>query len=129
MQISQQENNRTGVMLEEIRQHADCATMWGKSNSDYGWVEAALLNKLDNQFSEENIFHCCFEARDFLPGEDHLSNIREAIWGSRKTVCIISKEFLKDGWCLEAFALAHFRMLEELTNILIMLVIGKVAHY
>lgn len=65
------------------------------SDSDYRWVEAALLKKLDNQFSEENIFHCCFEARDFLPGEDHLSNIRDAIWGSRKTVCVVSKEFLK----------------------------------
>lgn len=64
------------------------------SNSDYRWVEAALLKRLDNQFSEENLFHCCFEARDFLPGEDHLSNIRDAIWGSRKTVCIVSKEFL-----------------------------------
>lgn len=65
------------------------------SNSDYRWVEAALLKKLDNQFSEENILRCCFEARDFLPGEDHLSNIRDAIWGSRKTVCVVSKEFLK----------------------------------
>lgn len=99
------------------------------SNNDYRWVEAALLKKLDNQFSEENIFRCCFEARDFLPGEDHLSNIRDAIWGSRKTVCIVSKEFLKDGWCLEAFTLAQGRMLEELTNILILLVVGKVAHY
>ncbi|XP_038582793.1 toll-like receptor 5 [Micropterus salmoides] len=99
------------------------------SDSDYGWVEAALLKKLDNQFSEENIFRCCFEARDFLPGEDHLSNIRDAIWGSRKTVCIVSKQFLKDGWCLEAFTLAQGRMLEELTNVLIMLVVGKVAHY
>ncbi|XP_068198926.1 toll-like receptor 5 isoform X2 [Antennarius striatus] len=99
------------------------------SNNDYRWVEAALLKKLDNQFSEENIFHCCFEARDFLPGQDHLSNIRDAIWGSRKTVCIISKEFLQDGWCLEAFTLAQGRMLEELKNVLIMLVVGKVAHY
>nr|XP_020487189.1 toll-like receptor 5 [Labrus bergylta] len=99
------------------------------SNNDYGWVEGALLKKLDNQFSEENILHCCFEDRDFLPGEDHLSNIRDAIWGSRKTVCIVSKEFLKDGWCLEAFTLAQGRMLEELTNVLIMLVVGKVAHY
>ncbi|XP_070842927.1 toll-like receptor 5 isoform X2 [Chaetodon trifascialis] len=99
------------------------------SNSDYGWVEAALLKKLDKQFSEENIFSCCFEARDFLPGEDHLSNIRDAIWGSRKTVCVVSKEFLKDGWCLEAFTLAQGRMLEELTNVLIMLVVGKVPHY
>lgn len=65
------------------------------SNNDYRWVEAAVLKKLDNKFSEKNIFRCCFEARDFLPGEDHLSNIRDAIWGSRKTVCIVSKEFLK----------------------------------
>ncbi|XP_047244871.1 toll-like receptor 5 [Girardinichthys multiradiatus] len=99
------------------------------SNSDYRWVEVALLKKLDNQFSEENLFHCCFEARDFLPGEDHLSNIRDAIWGSRKTLCVVSKEFLKDGWCLEAFTLAQGRMLEELTNVLVMLVVGQVAHY
>lgn len=99
------------------------------SNNDYRWVEAALLQKLDHQFSEENVFRCCFEARDFLPGEDHVSNIRDAIWSSRKTVCIVSREFLKDGWCLEAFSLAQGRMLEELTNALIMLVVGKVAHY
>nr|AUW64604.1 toll-like receptor 5M [Mastacembelus armatus] len=99
------------------------------SNNDYRWVEAALLKRLDKQFSEKNIFHCCFEARDFLPGEDHLSNIRDAIWGSRKTVCVISKEFLKDGWCLEAFNMAQGRMLEELTNVLIMMVVGKVAPF
>ncbi|XP_063351219.1 toll-like receptor 5 isoform X2 [Pelmatolapia mariae] len=34
-----------------------------------------------------------------------------------------------DGWCLEAFILAQGRMLEELTNVLIMLVVGEVAHY
>ncbi|XP_073349123.1 toll-like receptor 5 [Pagrus major] len=99
------------------------------SNSDYRWVEAALLKRLDNQFSEENLFRCCFEARDFLPGVDHISNIRDAIWSSRKTVCVVSKEFLEDGWCLEAFSLAQGRMLEELTNVLIMLVVGKVPHY
>nr|QFE31818.1 toll-like receptor 5 [Sillago sinica] len=99
------------------------------SDRDFGWVEAALLKKLDNQFSEDNILSFCFEARDFLPGQDHLSNIRDAIWGSRKTVCIVSKEFLQDCWCLEAFTLAQGRMLEELTNGLIMLVVGKVAHY
>ncbi|XP_053192544.1 LOW QUALITY PROTEIN: toll-like receptor 5 [Scomber japonicus] len=99
------------------------------SNNDYKWVEAALLKKLDKEFSENNILRCCFEARDFIPGVDHLSNNRDAIWSSRKTVCIVSKEFLKDGWCLEVFTLAQGRMLEELTNILIMLVVGEVAHY
>lgn len=73
------------------------------SNNDYRWVEAALLKKLDNQFSEKNMLRCCFESRDFLPGEDHLSNIRDAIWSSRKTVCIVSKEFLKGTGFKQSF--------------------------
>ena len=32
-----------------------------------------------------------------------------------------------DGWCLEAFTLAQSRMVEELKNVLILLVIGKVC--
>ncbi|KAK7907340.1 hypothetical protein WMY93_015952 [Mugilogobius chulae] len=99
------------------------------SDADYKWVEKALLKKLDSEFSEKNLFKCCFEARDFMPGEDHLDNIRSTIWNCRKTVCVVSKEFLKDGWCLEAFTLAQGRKLEELSNLLIMIVVGKVAHY
>lgn len=62
------------------------------SNIDYGWVEAALLNKLDNQFSEENIFHCCFEARKFLP---IIFQTSEMPSGAAGKLCIISKEFRK----------------------------------
>ncbi|CAB1340177.1 unnamed protein product, partial [Coregonus sp. 'balchen'] len=99
------------------------------SNNDYKWVETALLKRLDSQLAERNILRCCFEARDFIPGEDHLSNIRDATFGSRQTVCIVSKEFLKDGWCLEAFTLAQSRMLEEHRDFLIMVIVGKVPHY
>ncbi|KAJ8017146.1 hypothetical protein DPEC_G00014730 [Dallia pectoralis] len=99
------------------------------SNNDYTWVERAMLNRLDSQMATSNFLRCCFEARDFIPGEDHLCNIRDAIWGSRKTVCVVSKEFLKDGWCLEAFTLAHCRMLEELRDVLIMVIVGNVPHY
>lgn len=77
------------------------------ANSDYRWVEAALLKKLDNQFSEKNVVRCCFESRDFLPGEDHLSNIRDAIWNSRRTVCIVSKEFLKGTIVLDQQRVYH----------------------
>lgn len=65
------------------------------SNGDHAWAEAAVLTKLDSQFSEGNAFRCCFEARDFLPGEDYLGSIRDAIWSSRKTVCLVSNRFLK----------------------------------
>lgn len=99
------------------------------SNNDFKWVEKTFLNRLDSQFAEGNVFRCCFEARDFLPGEDHMTNIRDAVWGSRKTVCVVSQEFLKDGWCLEAFVLAQGRMLEELRDLLIVVMVGKIPHY
>ncbi|XP_062323768.1 toll-like receptor 5 isoform X1 [Osmerus eperlanus] len=99
------------------------------SNNDYRWVETAFLKRLDAQFSDDNVLRCCFEARDFLPGENHLNNIRDAVFSSRMTVCVVSQEFLRDGWCLEAFSLAQSRMLEELRNMLIVVVAGKVPHY
>lgn len=99
------------------------------AESDFVWVELALLQRLDSQFAEQNQLRCCFEGRDFLPGEDHLTNIRSAIWGSRKTVCVVSKEFLKDGWCLEAFMLAHGRRLQELKDVLVVVVVGNIPHF
>ncbi|XP_036445071.1 toll-like receptor 5 [Colossoma macropomum] len=99
------------------------------SSKDTGWVEKALLKKLDTQFSEKNNFRCCFEARDFLPGEDHLSNMRNAVWNSKKVLCIVSREFLKDGWCLEAFMLAQSKMLEEVKDVLLVLLVDKIPQY
>ncbi|XP_062406225.1 toll-like receptor 5 [Sardina pilchardus] len=99
------------------------------AEKDFVWVESALLQRLDSQFAEHNQLRCCFEARDFIPGEDHLTNIRSAIWGSRKTLCVVSKEFLKDGWCLEAFMLAQGRMLEELKDVLVMVIVGSIPPF
>ncbi|XP_073667474.1 toll-like receptor 5 [Paramisgurnus dabryanus] len=99
------------------------------SSSDMKWVEKALLKKLDSQFSDQNLLHCCFEERDFMPGEDHLTNIRNAIESSRKTLFVVSERFLKDGWCLETFTLAQCRMLVELKDVLLVLVVGNIPRY
>ncbi|KAK2883810.1 hypothetical protein Q8A67_017447 [Cirrhinus molitorella] len=99
------------------------------SSSDIKWVERALLQRLDTQFSEKNALRCCFEERDFIPGEDHLTNMRNAIENSHKTLCVVSERFLKDGWCLETFNLAQCRMLLELKDILLVLVVGNIPQY
>ncbi|KAK3552195.1 hypothetical protein QTP86_005278 [Hemibagrus guttatus] len=99
------------------------------SSKDIKWVTKALLEKLDTQFSDQNELRCCFEARDFIPGEDHLSNIYNAIWKSKKTLFILSREFFKDGWCLEAFSLAQTKMLEELQDVSLVLLVDNIPHY
>ena len=61
--------------------------------------------------------------------ENHISNIQAAVWGSRKTVCLVSRHFLKDGWCLEAFRYAQSRSLSDLKSILIVVVVGSLSQY
>ncbi|XP_078068307.1 toll-like receptor 5b [Mustelus asterias] len=96
------------------------------SCEDIEWVKDSLLENLDSQFKETNRFQLCFEGRDFLPGEDHITNIRDAIWCSKLTVCVVTRHFLKDGWCIEAFNIAQSRLFHEMKDVVVMLVVGRI---
>ncbi|XP_023778661.1 toll-like receptor 5 [Cyanistes caeruleus] len=99
------------------------------NKNDFEWVQNSLLKHLDSQYFDKNRFTLCFEERDFLPGEEHINNIRDAIWNSRKTICIVTKQFLKDGWCVEAFNFAQSRYFCDLKDVLIMVVVGSLSQY
>ncbi|NWU96346.1 TLR5 protein, partial [Upupa epops] len=99
------------------------------SKNDFEWVQNCLLKHLDSQYFYKNRFTLCFEERDFLPGEEHINNIRDAIWNSRKTICIVTRQFLKDGWCVEAFNFAQSRYFCDLKDVLIMVVVGSLSQY
>ncbi|XP_053239060.1 toll-like receptor 5 [Podarcis raffonei] len=99
------------------------------SSKDFEWVQNSLIRHLDLQYSDKNKFALCFEERDFLPGEDHITNIRDAIWNCRKTICVVTKQFLKDGWCVEAFNFAQSRYFCDLKDVLIMVVAGSLSQY
>ncbi|NWH62821.1 TLR5 protein, partial [Geococcyx californianus] len=99
------------------------------SKNDFEWVQNSLLKHLDSQYFDKNPFILCFEERDFLPGEEHINNIRDAIWNSRKTICIVTRQFLKDGWCVEAFNFAQSRYFCDLKDVLIMVVVGSLSQY
>ncbi|XP_062981660.1 toll-like receptor 5 [Elgaria multicarinata webbii] len=99
------------------------------SSKDFEWVQNCLIKHLDSKYCDKNRFALCFEDRDFLPGEDHISNIRDAIWNCRKTICVVTKQFLKDGWCVEAFNFAQSRYFSDLKDVLIMVVAGSLSQY
>ncbi|XP_071175259.1 toll-like receptor 4 [Mytilus edulis] len=42
----------------------------------------------------------CIHERDFIPGHDITNNIVRAIQTSRKTICIITRSFLKSDFCM-----------------------------
>lgn len=99
------------------------------SSKDFEWVQNAFIKHLDAQYDHHNRFNLCFEERDFVPGENHIINIQDAVWNSRKVICIVSRHFLGDGWCLEAFTHAQSRCSSHLTSSLIMVVVGSLTQY
>ncbi|KAM5238842.1 toll-like receptor 5 [Ctenodactylus gundi] len=99
------------------------------SGKDFEWAQNALLKHLDMQYSDRNRLNLCFEERDFVPGENHLTNIQAAVYSSRKTVCLVSRHFLRDGWCLEAFSCAQGRCVSDLRSSLIVVVVGSLSPY
>ena len=63
------------------------------SSKDLAFVRE-LLAELENR-----LFVCCIDYRDFLPGPAIMENITEAIYFSRKTIAVLSPDFLDSEWC------------------------------
>ncbi|XP_068751430.1 uncharacterized protein [Montipora capricornis] len=63
------------------------------SNKDATWVKE-LLAEL-----EKRHFTCCIDFRDFVPGAAIVDNISQAIYYSRKTIAVLSPDFVNSNWC------------------------------
>ncbi|KAK3093472.1 hypothetical protein FSP39_016167 [Pinctada imbricata] len=59
----------------------------------------ALHDMMKNVEREGNL-KLCFHNRDFIPGFDIAENITNAINNSRKTLCVISSNYLNSYWCM-----------------------------
>ncbi|XP_034562815.1 toll-like receptor 13 [Notolabrus celidotus] len=83
---------------------------------DEPWVVRELLPKLE----DEQGWKLCLHHRDFEPGKPIMENISDAIYGSRKTICVISRRYLESEWCSREMTLASFRLFDERKDVLIL---------
>ncbi|KAM7369670.1 hypothetical protein PAMP_010974 [Pampus punctatissimus] len=89
---------------------------------DEPWVIGELLPKLE----AERDWRLCLHHRDFLPGKPIIDNIVDAIYGSRKTLCVISRRYLESEWCSREIQMASYRLFEEQEDVLIMLFLEEI---
>ena len=93
--------------------------------SDLNWVRSELYENLsikDDGLDEENgerKFRLCLHDKDFIPGLSIEDNIVRAIENSRKTILVLSKEFLKSGWCEFELQIARMESLDKGRNLII----------
>jgi len=66
------------------------------SSKDRPWVQSTLL-----QFIESKGFKVCFDERDFPLGCSLPSTIEKSVFESRKTIAVLSPDYMNSRWCVE----------------------------
>ncbi|KAI5620185.1 toll-like receptor 22, partial [Silurus asotus] len=84
---------------------------------DEPWVVKELLPNLE----DEQGWRLCLHHRDFEPGRSIIDNIMDGIYSSRKTICLITYNYLKSTWCSKEIQMANFRLFDEQKDVLILI--------
>ncbi|XP_060726627.1 toll-like receptor 21 [Tachysurus vachellii] len=91
------------------------------NSADLEWVMEELLPNL-----EGSGFRVCLHHRDFEPGRNIVDNIVAAVYNSRKTVCVVSQNFLRSEWCSLEIQLASYRLFDEMQDVLLLVFLESI---
>ncbi|XP_033841663.1 toll-like receptor 13 [Periophthalmus magnuspinnatus] len=99
----------------------DAFVSYNVHNED--WVYGELVPELE----EQQGWKLCLHHRDFQPGKPIIENVTDAIYSSRKTLCVISSHYLQSEWCSREIQLASFRLFDEKKDVLILLFLEELS--
>ncbi|XP_066484584.1 toll-like receptor 13 [Tiliqua scincoides] len=94
---------------------------------DQEWVVNNLLSKLEEQ--GEPCFRLCFGPRDFAPGEYYMDNVQNGISQSRKTLCLVSNNYLENEWCSMEIHLACSKIFYQGQDPLVVVFMEEIPNY
>lgn len=92
------------------------------SKHDTHWVVSELRRHLE---TEEGL-QLCIHDRDFIVGEDIVSNVISSIEQSRKVLFIVSNAFAVSQWCHFELIMVQTRMLENDRDNLVLILLEEI---
>ncbi|XP_048775819.2 interleukin-1 receptor accessory protein-like 1 [Ostrea edulis] len=90
------------------------------SSEDEEWVKDELLKNL-----EADGYKVYIDFKDFVPGMAIAENVLDAVYKSRKTVIVMSKNFLKSMWGQYELQQAHNKAIVKRDDVLVLIKYGK----
>lgn len=100
------------VSEKEIDKDKEYDAFISYSHKDRVFVENYLVPTLEDQNSEIS-YRVCVHLRNFPAGGFVAGGIAKAIESSRRTIIILSPDFIKSEWARMEFRLAHLKAMKE----------------
>ncbi|ODN03699.1 Protein toll, partial [Orchesella cincta] len=91
------------------------------SHKDEEWVIDELVNRLEGNEG----FKLCLHFRDWTPGDWIPDQIVRSVDKSRRTIVVLSKNFVESVWSRLEFKAAHAQALKERSNRVILIMLGE----
>lgn len=95
------------------------------SSKDEAWVAEELAPMLEHG---DPSYKLCLHYRDFPVNAFIADTIVQAVESSRRTIMVLSENFIKSEWCRFEFKSAHHQVLRDRRKRLIVVLLGEVPH-
>ena len=116
------ENNEDFEMLR-LQYHAYIA--YNETSEDDAWV----MNELQPNMEEgPEPVHLCIKSRDFIPGHSLIASISDNIQQSRKTILVLSPDFVESEWCYHEMEMAKMRLLDENLDVIVLVLLKDIPN-
>ena len=90
---------------------------------DEDWIDGRLLPSIEEG---DERFRLCLRFRDVPAGRLLINAVSLCIQRSRKTLIVLSPQYINDNFCYFQLSMAHQRLLEEGRNVLILIILEDI---
>ena len=97
------------------------------SNHDYRFVLNHLMPHLEGDEAEDERFRLALDFREFTPGIPIVDNIVNYINKSRKTLIMLSNNFINSNWTMFEYEMSRSKLAER-KNVVIILIMEPIGH-
>ena len=96
---------------------------YNETSADDEWV----MNDLQPNMEEgPEPVKLCIKRRDFIPGHSLIESISENIHQSRKTILVLSPNFVESNWCHHELEMAKMMLLDENLDVIILVLLHNI---
>ena len=96
------------------------------SSNDEEFILRELVPHLEDNKDGRQCYKLCVHYRDFAVGASIAESILSAVKSSRRVIIILSENFLSSEWCQYEFQTAHYQLLKERKNRIIMILLHDI---